>query len=235
MGDTLRERTIRIGVMRGREPVRDALDAIMTGGQENDPALPRLNRYQPQWCFAADQLVDAVDIRTGRCLALMAGQARVSSHETFMLLEPLMPAMDPVTAALERRMLAGLLMRLLAHEELPAAVVARTSSPGLCNAMWDVGRKYDGVRFFPVPDTNVLPMATAGLAQRISRVIGMRPHDGRSFDPTGLAPPSFVMLDLREADETVLMERARKIYRTRLPRGPTTPAPDDNRRRTLAQ
>lgn len=235
MGDTLRERTIRIGVMRGREPVRDALDALMTGWQANDPPQARQNLYQPQWCFAADQLVEAVDQQSGRCLGLMAGQARVSSYETFMLLEPLMPSSGAVTSALERRMLAGLLMRLLAHEELPAAIVARTSSTALCAAMRELGLKYDGVRFFPAPDTNVLPMATAALAQRIARAIAMRPHDGRRFDATGFAPAGFVMLDLREADEAVLMERARKIYRARLPRGPAAPAPGDSRQRTLAR
>jgi hypothetical protein len=139
--------------------------------------------------------------------SLMASDLGVPGHHAIRL-ESLGVAFGAWGAALTRRMVGVMLLRLIGLEEIPCALVAQSHDETMQSILSHLARRIPGAVCYQAADP-VVPFATAALAHRILRQISAR-------DPHQPARMPFV-LDLRGSSEAAVTEAARAVYRTRLP------------------
>ncbi|MGE0419644.1 MAG: hypothetical protein AB7O80_22800 [Acetobacteraceae bacterium] len=218
MTDRALGRGLRITVHQGREAIRDRF-------LDHPPVPLRLSATPVSaaaaiaWQFQrlvgeADLLVVATDV-TGMQIGVLAGVERRTGREPVVLLDSSIATDSVFGAALVRRMLAALLLRLAGVEDVPAALVARSHHAALSAGLRWFAKQHGDVTVYPQPESKVVPLRTAGMAVRIARTTRMSAAGGIMPSGADVAP---VVLDLRGAEESSLIETARRLYRVRLPR-----------------
>ncbi|MGE0222408.1 MAG: hypothetical protein AB7S57_04030, partial [Acetobacteraceae bacterium] len=160
---------------------------------------------------AADHVVQAAFRRDGRLRGALAATRVPVGGETVLHLDRMDMREGPGAAALTRRMLALLLLRLAGLDAMPAAIAAPARDVTLCRILRSLAASCDGVRRYPDPANAVVPMRTAGLTLQTARALRLPLY--RS-DGTGAA---LLVLDLRDVREAALVAHARRLHRARLP------------------
>jgi hypothetical protein len=184
---------------------------IHRGGAEPAPhetlaslALAWAVRRQPQ---DVNHIVLAATRPTGQHRGFLVAHDGATGLEPFLLLDVSLTATPQEADVVLRRMLGLAVLRMVGFGQSPGVLVARTRQPALCQALRDLARHVPAAAFHPDPASNIVPLATATLAQRVARAAG---EPGRFLGNAGLA-----VLDLRAAPEPALIDGARWLYRAR--------------------
>ncbi len=237
MRDQVSGNGLRIAVLQGRDAIRDRFSNLQmplargVGGDGNGAGAAW--QFQ-RLAFDCDTLVVASDQAGTGFLGMLAATERHDGREPFLLLDSIVATDDAHGAALQRKLVAALLLRLAGLEDIPAALVVRIGQAALCQALRGFAVQPGPVTFYPEPDSTVVSLRTAAMGVRIARATGVPLCAGNP--PSGLGA-GLAMLDLRAAEETALIETARRLYRARMPRqdATTTSPPTRRGRRTAAR
>lgn len=163
-------------------------------------------------------LVIATDRPSGQDLAALIGHTSVDADVTHcLMLDSAGLAGDPAGISSARRMVSLMLLRLAGTDEIPLAIACRAGDRTLTRVLRDMTERLPGAVMHPAPGSQVINFSTAALAHRI----------GRRIDPKRVTDmvPLPVVLDMRQVDESILMDVARRIYRVGLPRTVVQPLP----------
>ena len=173
-----------------------------------------------------DRVLVARDSLSGRCQGVMlVNHMTTRRDEPFLMIESLTGAPLAHAEALLQRMVTFLILRLETMEARPAAILARTRDPLLCRVLHAIGQRIAFAACHPASDGNVVHLHIAALAHRLARAAGSdgrfqitRPE--RETDTAGVSNdgPMLAALDLRQGADAHLIEEARKLFRTRVPR-----------------
>jgi hypothetical protein len=208
---------------------------------DSDP-LPWLTRYR---LTDYDHVILATDRSTGAYLALLGANDSATKREQFLLLETAFVATIARGQHAMRRMLALAMLRIGGMGSVPSIIATCTRNPICYRAMRDFARRFTGAVFFPNPGSVTIDFEAATLAQRIAREIGPNhrfqaatgtirssmmiatgtddyqplSHDpqidllfGQHMQPTD---QMLAVLDFRKMDDAVILDDARRIYRSR--------------------
>ena len=115
-------------------------------------------------------------------------------------------------------MVAALLLRLAALEDLPAALVTHADNVALARAFQTVAASIGDAVLYPIPDSTVIPLRSAAMTHRIARAIGVPAWSGQAANA-----PNLVTLDLRSTFEDDLIPVLNKLFRQRSAPRHTTP------------
>lgn len=191
----------RLEVIHGRAAIRGAF------GPRG--AIPAPMGHDPNLVWSrTDHLVMELDRTTGAARALLGARFGTTGRDPFLLLDA--QASDPVSDRTCRHMVAALLLRLAALEDLPAALVAHAHNLPLARAFRSVAASITDAALYPIPDSTVIPLRTAAMTQRISRTIGVP-----SWSGYGVNTPNLVTLDLRSTFEDDMVPVLNKLFRQR--------------------
>jgi hypothetical protein len=166
-----------------------------------------------------DRVLLARDHRSEKYEGVLLVQFRSVGDVPFVVVEALCGGSAQRRAALLKRMLAYLILRLDTLEERPVAMLARTRNPILCQVMRDIAQGISGAGFYPEREGSVIPLATAGLAHRMARLTGpdCRFTEARmALDERVVAlssdSPLLAVVDLRRVAEADLEDNARQLF-----------------------
>lgn len=229
------ESRIRLEVIHGRAAIRGALaDRV---------SIPTtLGRDGAMVWRRADHLAIRAERMKGGRLSLLAARFGTTGRDPFLLLDDaVIPAggdraLGTSKSASEGagepaclHMVAALLLRLVALEDQPAALVTHTENVSLVRALRTVAAALPAAMQYPIPDSTVIRLRTAAMTHRIARTIGVPAWTERLWTE-GLAnrpaAPNLVTLDLRSVHEEELVPVLNRLFRARLPgTGPAMPRP----------
>jgi hypothetical protein len=220
----------------------DALDQErilddLTDDFPHDDPFPWITR-----CHLADydHLVLVTDRSTSRYLAFLAANDGATMREDFLQLMTAFVAPSARGQNLLRRMIALVMLRIGGMCAVPSVIAACSRNPACYRIIQGMARRFTNAVVLPDPDSVAINFHTATLAQRIAREIepdlrfqattGMMLAAGTSdrrpfarnpeFDSvfgqrTQPAYPILAVLDLRAGDEAMIVDEARRIYRSR--------------------
>lgn len=199
----------RLEVIHGRAAIRGALA----------PRGPNHARpdHDPHMVWSrTDHLVMELDRTSGTHKALLAARYGTTGRDPFLLLDTQADA--PITERTGRHMVAALLLRLAALEDLPAALVTHADNAALARAFRSIAASIADAVLYPIPDSTVIPLRSAAMTHRIARTIGIPAWSGQQA-----RTPALVTLDLRSAFEDDLIPVLNKLFRQRAPARTATP------------
>jgi len=216
---------LRIAVLQGRAAIQERFMNLQMSlarsadGQGADSHGADSHGAGSAWhfqriAFDCDTLVVASDPAGTGYLGALSAAERHNGRESFHLLDSIVATNDAYGAALQRKLVSALLLRLAGVEDVPAAFAARTHQTALCQALRGFAEQADPVAFYPEPDSTVVSMRTGAMAVRIARATGIPVRAATT--PLGFGS-GLAVLDLRGAEETALIETARRLYRVRMP------------------
>lgn len=183
---------------------------------------------------ASQHVTFAMDDSTGRLVGLVAATSRSTTHEPFLLLDHVFVAPDRTGYRLLRRLIALLMLRVAGREGVPHAIVAALPDQAIASAFRELAAAFTDSATYPEAPGETVSLATARLATRLAREVA--PSCGydlaRSMLRGGIGGQTIatttpyvvasersddclVVLDLRGADETVIIDDARAAYRRR--------------------
>jgi hypothetical protein len=244
MDHILTEYGLRLTYLRDPNVIDDLdqdriLEDLSDDTPDGDP-LPWLTRYR---LADYDHLVLVTDRSSGRYLAFLAGNDGATARENFLLLETAFVTSVARGQNLMRRMIALAMLRIGGLGPLPSVIVACTRNPACYRIMRDIARRFTGAALFPDLDSVAINFHSATLAQRVAREIYPHSHlqastgtirDAAAPAGTNLRRPlssdeqidslfgqqmqtadrMLAVVDLRSADEAIILEDARRIYRS---------------------
>ncbi|GAN76341.1 hypothetical protein [Acidisphaera rubrifaciens] len=180
---------------------------------------------------ASQHVTFATEDGTGRVLGLVAATSRSTTNEPFLLLDHVLVGSDRAGHRLLRRLVALLVLRVAGREGVPHAIAAALPEATIATSLRDLSAAFTESAAYPQGMDATVSLATVRLATRIAHEIApSRSYDlARSMlrsggrDATTASPVGFaewhddclVVLDLRGADETVIIDDARAAYRRR--------------------
>jgi hypothetical protein len=176
---------------------------------------------------SSNHLIVALGANGGTCRGALAANDMATEREPFLCLDS--AYVSPLVRAsyVLERMLALAILRIAGDATLPTVIAGCVPTGREPNVMHQIGQRFTGARLFPAPaKTAVIDLGMAALARRIARV--MRPT-WRYDVGTGAflyAGETLVVIDLGAIDEAIILDTARKLYRSR---------PKGSRRRTSAR
>jgi hypothetical protein len=203
----------------------------------NDDPFPWLTQCQ---LADYDHLVLVTDRSTGRYLAFLAANDGTTMREDFLQLMTTFVAPSARGQNLMRRMIALVMLRIGGMRAVPSVIAACTRNPACYRTIHGMARRFTSAVVLPDSDSVAINFHTATLAQRIAREIGpdlrfqattgmmlavgtsdrrpfaRYPEFDSAFDQrTQRAHPMLTVLDLRAGDEAMVLDEARRIYRSR--------------------
>ena len=216
------------------------LDDLTDDTPDGDP-VPWLTRHH---LADYDHLVLVTDRHTGRHLAFLAANDGATASEDFLFLETAFVATAARGQNLMRRMIALAMLRIGGMGTVPSVIVACTRNQACYRIMCNTARRFTSAVFFPNVASVTINFNAATLAQRVARVLcpnhrlhistgtirGMMAGMGASYrrvlssnlqidslfgQSMRPADRMLALLDLRGADEAVILEDARRLYRSR--------------------
>jgi hypothetical protein len=190
----------RLEVLHGHPAIRGMLGTI-----------PTPMGYDPHLIWTrTDHLVIERDRTAGTHKALLAARYGTTGRDPFLLLDA--RAGEAITERTCRHMVAALLLRLAALEDLPAALVTHAENTPLAGAFQSIAASITDAAIYPIPESTVIPLRSAAMTQRIARTIGVPAWSG-----FGGNTPALVTLDLRSTFEDDLIPVLNKLFRQRAP------------------
>ena len=203
----------RLEVIHGRAAIRavfDGADAVpMPMGRDGALVWRR-----------TDHLVVRRDPVGGRML--LAARYGTTGRDPFLLLDDLAVSDSMTSGETDeqtcRHMVAALLLRLAALEDLPAALVTHADNVVLARAFQALAGSVADTVLYPIPDSSVIPLRSAAMAHRIARAIGVPAWSGK-----GPSAPNLMTLDLRATFEDDMLPVLSKLFRQRSAHRPATP------------
>ncbi|HUB13133.1 MAG TPA: hypothetical protein VMB34_14370 [Acetobacteraceae bacterium] len=224
-----------LGLRYLRDPSRsEVFDPcrILEDLYEGGAALAMLPSQSGLRMAGSDHVVFAAASGSGRCLGVIAASDRGTAHEPFLLLDAvyLAPSARPSLLLLQR-MLSFLMLRIAGSESVPNIIAACVQTPCFVSMLRAFGQRFRGAALFPAqPGDIVIDLGMASLARRIVRVVrpgsrceaanGTFQAASLTFASSGYASTeTLVLLDLGGTSDATILEDARRLYRTRLPRG----------------
>jgi hypothetical protein len=228
-------RGLRLNFVRDPEAIDDIIqDRAPDSPPSGTLASLALNRAVRRRPRDVNHLVLATQSDTGRHAGFLVAHDCATATEPFLMLEATLACAATDRVAVLRRMVGLTILRMVGFA-LPLSVIAvRTRTPDLCNVLYDLSRRVAGAAVHPLPSGNVVCLATASLAHRVTRAAGEKPRFGAaasamlqagagprrrvdaavpaSEDSAGLL---IAVLDLRGVPEAALIDGARWLYRSR--------------------
>jgi hypothetical protein len=199
----------------------------------------------------SDHLMLATGSNDGRCCGAVAASDLATTQEPFLFVDAAYLAPAARAPQLLQRMLAFAMLRIAGNTAVPSVIAACVQTACYASGLRDFGQRFNGAALFPAaPDAVVIDLGMASLARRIVRVVrpgsrydaatgqfrsagcsavgflGAARHAGGLVRPTAEArthmEETLVVVDLSKVTEAVLLDAARKLYRTR-PKSGTRP------------
>ena len=210
-------------------------------GSAIDDALDRETRLRLDVCpggldglRASQHVTFATEDSSGRLLGLIAATSRSTTHEPFLILASVLVSSDRPGHRLLRRLLALLVLRVAGREGVPLAIAAVLPDAAIATTICDLSAAFTESVAYPQGVGETVSLATARLATRIAREVApSHSYDvarsmlrsgggGQTARSTALScglaerPDEYLaLLDLRGADETVIIDDARAACRRR--------------------
>jgi hypothetical protein len=244
MDTILAEQGLRLTYLRDPS-MNEAFDPcrILDDLYEDGMAGAMLPRQNGLGMAESDHLVLATGINDGRCCGFVAASDLATEREPFLFLDAAYMAPLARASHLLQRMLAFAMLRIAGDAAVPTVIAACVQTPCYARGLQDLGQRFTGAVLFPVaPDDVVIDLRMASLARRIVRVVrpgshyeaatGMLRRVARTYAarhdggipngiPSGIPggihhmDDALVVVDLSAADEAVILDNARKLYRSR--------------------